>query len=611
MSGTEERGIHDEPAGGGDMHPTADVVTLADSFWGQFKNVLRRYRILIAAASLVALTLIGLAWWSGGTKVRIHFDEGHGIKVGDAVKYRGIVVGDVTSVRLKDDAAGVVLELLLAHEARHLAREGTQFWIERPQVSLSGVRGLETVVGAKYVELLPGPADGARCVEFTGSETPIWLSDAGATELLVEFREGWGLRVGAPLRYRSIDVGEVMGITLGDDLQSVQVRIRLTESGTHVARVGSQFWIERADISVSGVRGLDTILSGGYVAVIPGPAKADVQRYFVGLDDPPAARDRSSAGLEIVLTSSHRRGLSRGALITYRGIPVGHVLSVALAADAATVESRVYIQPQYRDLVRPESKFWPVSGFNLDAGVSGMELQLESIEALMHGGIALATPEAAGDPVSTGHRFAVADKPDDDWLQWSPTIAVGRLPLSDRQPVPSRVRLHWQTRRLGFRRDDQLLGWLLPLDSGHWMGLTDFLAPPENNREEVELEIEGEVFALPDARLTTKGPICLLRLTNWQPQQLPWPASRIRTPTDPEDCLIVSGDSSVRQPLAAGRLRRTTEGWSIDTSLSFDETDWHGACVIATADAMLVGILSVEDRVGRVVFIPPQLTAGD
>lgn len=588
--------------------PTADVRTGPNSASGQFTRILRGYGWLIAAAILIAIVLTASAWWTRGPAVRVHFNEGHGIKPGDAVKYRGIEVGKVRTVRLKEDGTGIYLELQLAHEARHLAREGTQFWIERPQVSLGRVRGLETVVGAKFVELLPGPESGEPKFDFAGSDTPIWLDNPGETEVIIDFREGWGLRVGAPLRYRSVEIGEVMGVALGHDLQTVQVRVRLTQSGSDVARVGSQFWIERADISAAGIRGLDTVIGGSYLAVIPGPATADTQRHFVGLDEPPAALERSPAGLEIILTSSHRRGLSHGALVTYRGLAVGSVISVGLAADSVTVEARVYIQPQYKHLVRPETKFWYLSGFQLDAGVSGMELELESIETLFRGGVAMATPEGPGPPVSTGRRFALNDEPDNDWLEWNPQIAVGLLPSAHRLPSPARARLQWQGRRLGFRRTDQMFGWLLPLDSKRWMGLADFLDPSDGNREETELEIEGRVYRLDQTRLTTRQQVSLVQLDQWETDQALWPASHIRIPSEPEDCLIVTGDRSVQLPLAAGRLHPADGGWTVDTSLSFDETDWHGACVVATADAVLVGILSVEERVGRVVFIPKEFT---
>jgi len=595
------------PAKGG--FPLADVRPVKHSAVRQMALVLRRYWWAPAAAVVLSVTLAAVSWWSQGPVVRIHFDQGHGIKPGDAVLYRGIEVGRVEAVQLDDDDRGIYLDVRLAQEARHVAREETQFWIERPQVSLARVRGLETVVGAKYVAVLPGPEGGATRREFTGSETPIWLDDAGQSELIVDFRRGQGLGVGDPLRYRGMDVGEVMDVGLSDDLQTVRVRIRLTQSAEHVARSGSQFWIERPEVSLAGVRGLETIVGGRYVAVIPGPAGGETQRHFVGLDEPPAARDRAPDGLEIVLTSSHRRGLTRGTQATYRGLLIGRVISVGLASDALTVEARVYVRPEYKHLVRQGSKFWNIGGLELKAGVSGVHLQLDSMESLLSGGIAMATPEELGAAAATGSRFEFFDEPEDEWIEWKPQIPVGVTLLTSRRrlPVPRRVQLRFEGRGLVFRRTERVLGWILPLDSSRFLGPADVLSPPEDERETAVLEIEGREHPLSDAGVTTTAGVGVVSLTEFSTEGSPWPTERIRTPAEPEDCLAVAGDSSTRLPLAAGRLKSAEAGWEIDKSLSFDETDWHGACVVAASDGMLVGVLAIEDRTGRVLFIPPEL----
>jgi len=503
------------------------------------------------------------------------------------------------------------LDVRLARKSRQLAREKTQFWIERPQVRLARVRGLETVVGAKYLAVLPGPEGGNLKREFQGSETPIWLEDAGETELMIDFQRGHGLEIGDPMRYRGVDIGEVMEIALSDELQRVRIRVRLTQSGTRVARAGSQFWIEHPEVSLAGVRGLETLVGGRYVAVIPGPAADEPQRHFVGLEDPPAARDRSPDGLEILLTSSHRRGLKRGVSVTYRGLPVGSVISVGLAADALTVEARVYIQPQFKHLVRQGSKFWNTGGVRLKAGVSGVDFRLDSMESLLRGGISMATPDDLGEPVTTGYRFEFYDEPEKAWLEWRPRIAVGAalLPPDRRLPIAVRVQLRWEASRLGFRRTERMMGWILPLESGNLVGLADVLAPPDDKRETAVLEIEGREFPVQSAQVTTAAGVGVASLPEFRAEQTAWPNERIRIPNQPEDCLVVAGDAGAQLPLAAGRLEAVDGGWSIDKSLSFDETDWHGACVVAASDGILVGLLRVEKRTGSVLFLPPDLPA--
>ena len=118
--------------------------------------------------TLACLALaIGLTWFSmdtPGVKVTVHFVEGHGLEPGDSVRYRGIDVGRVNEVALGESLTGVVVGIELDPAAEGLAREGSRFWIVRPEISLKGVSGLDTAVGANYVAVLPGSSDEPQAV---------------------------------------------------------------------------------------------------------------------------------------------------------------------------------------------------------------------------------------------------------------------------------------------------------------------------------------------------------------------------------------------------------------------------------------------------------------
>ncbi|MNN86018.1 hypothetical protein D3C81_2033730 [compost metagenome] len=52
-----------------------------------------------------------------------------------------------------------------------------------------------------------------------------------------------------------------------------------------------------------------------------------------------------------------------------------------------------------------------------------MEVRTESVEAILAGGIAFATPEEVS-PVQPGQTFALFDEPQAEWLNWAPKIAL-------------------------------------------------------------------------------------------------------------------------------------------------------------------------------------------
>ncbi len=95
------------------------------------------------------------------------------------------------------------------------------------------------------------------------------------------------------------------------------VGVRLVGSAQKLALVGTQFWIERPRLDISEVRGLDTLVSGRYLALEPPLGQAKPSQSFDGLSQPPPLVRREGS-LELELEARQRLGLVRGAPITYR-----------------------------------------------------------------------------------------------------------------------------------------------------------------------------------------------------------------------------------------------------------------------------------------------------
>jgi len=559
---------------------------------------------LTLACGALAVVLMVTAWRSPGPTVVIEFAEGHGIQPGDPVRLRGIDVGKVEHVVLDDTLEGVRVTARLMHEASPLAREGTLFWIERPQLSLDAVRGLDTVVGPKYIGVQPGPRDARAAYRFAGVESPRGVLGSGKRTLLLEFRQGHGLRAGSPVRFRGVQVGEVVDVGLSAGGSHVRVQVELTRGAAGLARAGSQFWIERPRMGVAAVRGLETVVTGPYLAVSPGPADAPVVDELVGVEAPPASFE-SADGIEITLESDADHGLQAGSPVSYRGIPIGRVMQVGLASDAATVETRVYVESEYREVVRDNSKFWPVSGVDLRFGLGGVKLDADSLATIATGGVAVATPSEAGRAVAAGHRFRLEPQGDDEWLEWRPHLTVGARVLAGGQPLaaPLRGTFTWKHRRWGVTRSRQQTTWIHSIPGQRLLGA---LATDEQDAlpPELRLEIEGQTITMTPENFRTQDALALIGGVKLSRSVNAWGAAGMRAPDRPEDCVLVAGTDSMT--IAAGRLQDGTQ-WAVDTSLPLT-ADWHGACAVARADGALIGLLVWRDDAAYIApwRLPPQ-----
>ena len=79
----------------------------------------------------------------------------------------------------------------------------------------------------------------------------------------------------------------------------------------------------------------------------------------------------------------------------------------------------------YASLVRSNSVFWNAGGVSADLGLTGLHMHMESLEALLAGGIAFATPNKPGSRVKAGSVFQLHPEVKDDWLKWRPLIWRG------------------------------------------------------------------------------------------------------------------------------------------------------------------------------------------
>jgi paraquat-inducible protein B len=214
--------------------------------------------------------------------------------------------------------------------------------------------------------------------------------------------------------------------------------VRLEKVAKALAAEGSKFWIVHPEIGFSGVKGLETLVSGVRLAVTPGSGAPAT--HFTGLDKAPAP-DVVDEGRAFILSCDRLGSLTTGAPVFYREFKVGAVEASRLSDDSTSVLVRIHVDAPYVGLVRTNTRFWNTGGFSFKVSLLGAELKDTSLESLLAGGVAFATPDALplAPAADAGSQFALASEPQKEWLAWSPKIPV-KSPESVLQP-PSKSRM--------------------------------------------------------------------------------------------------------------------------------------------------------------------------
>ena len=227
-------------------------------------------------------------------------------------------------------------------------------------------------------------------------------------EIKISFSSAEGFEVGKTrVRYKDVDVGKVKKIQLDNDLEKVIITVELSKAmGKHLNE-NSKFWAVRPRISAKGISGLSTLISGVYIVMDPGVrGEEDKPKVFIGLEEPPQIPS-SAEGKSFALKTIQLGSLDIGSPVYYRQIQVGEVINYKLHESGKHVNLNIFIRTPYDHLVQKNSRFWNSSGFDLSVGADGINAHVESLTALIGGGIVFDTPRnlAAGEIAEEGKEF--------------------------------------------------------------------------------------------------------------------------------------------------------------------------------------------------------------
>lgn len=218
----------------------------------------------------------------------------------------------------------------------------------------------------------------------------------------IYFDDAQGLTAGrTTIRYQGLEVGMIKNITLSDDLSNIYVDADIYPEATELLKDSTKFWLVKPQASLTGISGLDALVSGNYIAIQPGNGKLKTQ--FTALSTSPVLEPNSD-GLSVTLRSRDLGSISIGSKIYYKKIPVGEVYNFKLDHETDNVQIKALIKEQYAHLITSKSRFWNVSGVGANIGFNGVDVQFESLSALIGGAIAVDSPDD-GEAIESGTEF--------------------------------------------------------------------------------------------------------------------------------------------------------------------------------------------------------------
>ncbi len=219
----------------------------------------------------------------------------------------------------------------------------------------------------------------------------------------IVFKAAEGIEAGKTfIRYKDVNIGQVTAVQLTDDFSKVTVTARIAKNAAGLMVEDARFWVVEPRITLSGVSGLSTLLSGNFIGFEAGKS-AEPGRSFTGLEVAPIITG-DQPGKQFLLRAENLSSLGIGAPVYYRSLVAGQVVAYKLAADGRTIDVRIFVHAPYDQYVKHGTRFWNASGVDVSIGANGVDVRTQSLVALISGGLAFETP-----PLATNLEPAAAD----------------------------------------------------------------------------------------------------------------------------------------------------------------------------------------------------------
>ena len=268
-----------------------------------------------------------------GLHLVLFSDTRGSLDVGSPILFKQVKVGTVQSFQLSRDDKQVAFGVHIEPEYAHLVNSSTRFWNASGITLKGGLSGVEVkseslqtllAGGIAFETPNPNAPKGNKRVERFSLHSSQEVALQKGVELTIRVPSGDGLSPGTAIRYKGLDVGKVERIELTDDLQAVILYARITQATQQIARVGTQFWVVKPEVSLTRAANLETLVTGQYLEVQPSNQKGAAQTSFTAAEAPPKTNVREQ-GLRLVLSAARRGSIKPGVVVSYREVPVGKV----------------------------------------------------------------------------------------------------------------------------------------------------------------------------------------------------------------------------------------------------------------------------------------------
>ena len=328
------------------------------------------------------------------------------------VYYKGVEAGLVTMLAYDPYKNETAIRLKLNKAFRALANEKAYFWLVEPKIGFDRIGGLDALVRGNYINFSTTEINAKPKAYFVLNDKK---PKRDGVRVYLRADNIDNLQEETGVFYHGVEIGTVSSHTLNSDKKSFDLELIISPQYRKLLNASSLF-CHKSGIELSaGLDGvelntgsLETILRGGISVETPDfDAEVKLKKSYKLYESHAQLRKAeylSKEGIYLSLAAEKLGSLKEGSPLYYKQIKVGEVVSYQWDAQKQKVLISIFVIEAYAKEIHQDTLFYNASGFNAQLSMNGLEINTDSLESIMTGGISFYTPASLDAKPARSHE---------------------------------------------------------------------------------------------------------------------------------------------------------------------------------------------------------------
>lgn len=335
--------------------------------------------------------------------------------------YNGIEVGyvDDISYLLEDKKSYIFVKL--KKEFASLLKHTPYFEIVEPKLSLDKLGEISKLAKGTYINITKTKLDKTEEKSiYSLYNEPI---KRDIYKIVLKSDDTLKIAENSPVYFKDIKVGKVSSKKLHTKSDELRVEVEIFKEFKYLINDSSIFYVQapiEINASLENIS-FKTAPLGGFINSSISfetrdlKEKRSVNRFYLfdSYEKMLEAKYFSQKGKRYIVTLDNANRISKTNSIYYKGVEAGKVVNKKYNENTKEVEVELFIFDNFAKYINKSTKFYSISGIDVDVSLSKLNIKTQSLNTLVKGGISFVSFDEKAKSVKNYHKFRFYDSLDE------------------------------------------------------------------------------------------------------------------------------------------------------------------------------------------------------